>query len=76
MKNTHTQIIFSLKYEPLLSMIENEFSNYKYTIKHTPNGKYKTVQLNVNKIVKANKEDQVKIDGYAVQFEAIKYYKK
>lgn len=75
MKNTHTKIIFCIKDEPILSMIEKEFSKFNYQVKHTASkSRYKTIELNINKIVEHDKEDQITMEGYKVQFEYLNYY--
>ena len=75
MKNTHTRIIFSIKDEPILGMIQREFEDYYFEIKWKTNGsRYKTLELRINKIVEFDNEDQVMIEGYTVQFENISYY--
>jgi len=76
MRNTHTKIIFCIKDEPILSMIQKEFSGFNYQIKHTTSGsRYKTIELNINKIIEFDNEDQVMIEGYKVQFEHLTYYR-
>lgn len=76
MKNTHTRIIFCIKEEPILEMIQKEFSEFNFDIKFSSDkSRYKIVQLNVNTLVEFDDEDQVIIDGYKVQFEYLNYYK-
>lgn len=75
MKNTHTRIIFCIKEEPILGMIQKEFSEFDFDIIfRSDKSRYKTVQLNVNKIVDFDDEDQIMIEGYTVQFEDLTYY--
>ena len=75
MKNTHTRIIFCIKEEPILEMIQKEFSEFNFDIKfRSDESRYKTVQLNVNKIVDFDNEDQIMMEGYKVQFEDLTYY--
>lgn len=75
MKNTYTRIIFIIKEEPILQMIQNEFSEFNFDLKfRTHKSRFKIVELNVNKIVDHDNEDQIMMDGYIVQFESLNYY--
>ncbi|MDN3665594.1 hypothetical protein ACFFU1_16575 [Algibacter miyuki] len=77
MADTHTKIVFCIKDEPILSMIEKEFSSFDYDVKHrTSTSRYKTVELNVNKLVPFDDDNQVTIEGYKVLFEDLRYYSK
>jgi len=76
MKNTHTEIIFCIKDEPILSMIRNEFAGFDYTINMTEQGRFIAVQLNINKIIPFDKDDSILMEGYKTQFESLTYYTK
>ena len=76
MKNTHTQILFCCKDEPLLMMIQNEFKGVDYHIKAISDGKFTTVNIHVHKIIPVLEDDQILLDGCNAQFESLRYYNK
>jgi hypothetical protein len=74
MKNTHTKIIFCVKEEPLLGMIQREFYTHSYSLKVLSDGQFTTIQLNIAKELEVLPNDNVMIDDYPVQFESMRYY--
>jgi hypothetical protein len=74
MSHTHTKVIFCIKDEPLLGMIQKEFKGTEYLIKALSDEKYTTIQLNVAKVLEVLPDDNLMIDKYQVQFEALKHY--
>tara|TARA_R110000803_G_C11739819_1_gene290887 strand:+ start:44 stop:265 length:222 start_codon:yes stop_codon:yes gene_type:complete len=71
----NTRIIFCVKDEPILGMIQSEFKNYDFEIEYKTDGSvYNMAELRVNKIVEFDKEHQVSMNGYKVQFENLTYY--
>jgi hypothetical protein len=72
--NTHTKMVFCIKDEPLLSMIQNEFTGTKYRLKSLSDGVFTTIQLNVEKFLEVSNKDVVLIDNHPVQLDSFKYY--
>lgn len=77
MEANHTTIKFIIKDEPILSMLQNEFSKYEFELEFSPGpDNYKTITLDINKIVKFDSENNIVLEGYKVQAEDYKYYYK
>jgi len=73
-EQTHTELVFLIKNEPVLDSIQKEFKGKTYTIGCAVNGKYTRVQLNVDTLVERLEDDNVMLDGYETQFERIRFY--
>jgi len=71
---THTEVIFLIKDEPVLDSIQREFKTQTYTIGCAKNGNYTKVQLNVDSLLKVYEGDMIILDGWKTQFEYIRHY--
>lgn len=72
--NTHTKMIFCVKDEPLLGMIQKEFTGTQYSLKTLSDGEFTTIQLNVAKFLEVSNKEEVLIDNCPVQLESFRYY--
>jgi len=70
----HTRIVFLVKDEPILGMIQTEFKGRSYVVEVAKNHHYQRIVLHVDIIVPILPDDMIMLDGYETQFEEIRHY--
>lgn len=74
MKNTHTKILFCVKDEPLLSLLQKTFAGLDYSLKALSDKEFLTIQLNIAKELTPLDNEIILIDGQKIKYEAFKNY--